>query len=457
MKLVLLSGGSGERLWPLSNDARAKQFLKVLKPKDENENEGRSMLQRIWEQLQVAGLTSSTYIVCGEDQEEIIRTQIGSMAKLVLEPEKRDTYPAIVLAASFLHSVEKMPEDELVAVMPVDPYVDDLFFERLKDFNTGWIKCRTKIGLFGVKPEEVSEKYGYIVFDALNDKQSLPAGIKQVLRFVEKPLKEEAARLILEGALWNCGVFVMQLEYILTHIQKKGLPFHYDELKSVYSTLPKISFDYEVIQKEKSIVVCEYEGIWRDLGTWDALVKQLTEPVYGRGFLHEDCVNTHIINELEIPVAAMGLREVVIAASPDGILISDKSRSPSLKELTLPIKRSMVRPMQEERFYGMVRVLDIVRRQDGTESVTKKVIIEQEKNISYHLHNKRREVWTILDGTAILYFEGSRILVSPGEVIMIPIGTKHGILALQRVEMIEVQIGTEIDESDIIRFDFPEE
>ena len=187
MRLVLLSGGSGKRLWPLSNDARSKQFLKVL----ENENDKlQSMVQRVWGQLGRVGLADSTVIATSKSQVDMIQSQLGRQAGLIIEPSRRDTFPAIALAASYLYTVKEASLNEVVAVLPVDPYVQDAFFERVKDLEDVINQSEADLALIGVQPTYPSSKYGYIIPTDEKENQYL-----QVNRFTEKPSEEASSRI----------------------------------------------------------------------------------------------------------------------------------------------------------------------------------------------------------------------------------------------------------------------
>ncbi len=133
-------------------------------------------------------------------------------------------------------------------------------------------------------------------------------------------------------ALWNTGIFAFKLDTVIGLLIEKGLPIQYDELLNRYSELPKISFDYEVVEKLNHIVALTYQGYWKDLGTWNTLTEEMATNVLGKGMISQDSENTHIVNELDIPVAALGLENIIIAASPDGILVTEKSASPRIKD-----------------------------------------------------------------------------------------------------------------------------
>ena len=444
MKLVLLSGGSGKRLWPLSNDTRSKQFLKVLESK-EGQNE--SMVQRVWSQIEAVGLGKSTVIATSKMQRDMIHSQVGTDIPLIIEPERRDTFPAIALAAAYLHSEEKVSEDEVVVVLPVDPYVNDAFFERVKELEAVLQSSDADLALMGVKPTYPSSKYGYIVpRGQVNADEHFT-----VERFTEKPSEEAAEELINLHALWNCGVFAFKLGYLLEILKEKELSLEFNDLEKSYQDLPKISFDYEVVENAKHIVALPYEGYWKDLGTWNTLTEEMATVQIGKGILTEDSTNTHLVNELDIPVTVVGVKDVIVAASPDGILVSDKASSPKIKELIADYNNP---PMYEERTWGWSRVLDYAKYDENHEMVTKRICILEGKNSSYHYHSLRDEVWTIVRGEGELALDDSITRVKAGDIIHLPAGKKHGIRAINELEFIEVQTGSGISDKDFVRLLF---
>ncbi|MGG0642496.1 sugar phosphate nucleotidyltransferase [Sporosarcina gallistercoris] len=441
MELILLSGGSGKRLWPLSNESRSKQFLQVLA---DDEGLMESMVQRVWRQLDKAGLQQSTMIATSKSQVDAIQNQIGSDIPLSIEPERRDTFSAIALAAVYLYSVKGIGSQEVVAVLPVDPYVEESFFLRVGGLEGALNHSNADLALIGKKPTFPSEKYGYLT----PKKDCNHLGYLEVSHFKEKPTHQQAAHLIEQHALWNTGVFAFKLEYILSILEERGLPIVYEELYNQYSLLPNRSFDYEVVEKAKKVIAIPYEGDWKDLGTWNTLTEEMSTNKIGNCVMTTNSTNTHLINELDIPIAAIGVKDLIIAASPDGILVSKKSESPRVKELLDGVNR---RPMYEERRWGWYRVLDHMKVKDGAEVLTKRICVKSSKNISYQKHSYRQEVWTIIKGTGEFALNGKLYSVKAGDVIQIPIEAEHGIKAMTDLEFIEVQSGSKLIEEDIFR------
>lgn len=441
MKLVLLSGGSGKRLWPMSSDSRSKQFLKVLR---DEKGTAISMLQRVWGQIERVGLADEAYICASKAQAEMIDAQLGAVP-FIEEPARRDTFPAIALAVTYLLDVEGCSEEEMVAVCPIDHYVDDEYFRQIARLPQALLQSGAELALMGVAPTEPTSKFGYIRLE--QSPHADPESFWFASSFVEKPPLDTAESLIEEGALWNCGVFCFRLGYIKNILKTEGYPVSHSALVPEFARLPKRSFDYEVVEKARSIAVRRYSGTWKDLGTWEALSEELVEPFVGRG-MSVDNEQTHVINELGIPLVTMGLENAIVVATPDGILVADKNRSSTVKDV---ISEYNSRPMFEEGRWGSYRVLDYQKLADGTEVLTKLVEIVPGRNISYQKHLKRSEVWTFIEGSGEVAMGTQITTVSAGDVIRVHPEQWHALRAHEKLTLIEVQRGSELIEEDIVR------
>lgn len=440
MQLILLSGGSGKRLWPLSNESYSKQFLRILPAPDGTRE---SMVQRVVRQIRETGLNANITIATGESQRDPIRSQLGDDVHIVTEPERRDTFPAIALACLYLEKELQCGRDEVIVVMPSDPYTDNGYFHTIERMAEAVGQDKGDLVLMGIRPLSPSTKFGYIVPDDSDN-----ASVKSVLRFTEKPDEEKARELIDGGALWNGGVFAFRLGYMLDIIQGYILADSFSEARSRYAELPKISFDYEVAEKARSVSVVPYEGLWKDLGTWNALSEVLEGNIVGEGFLDEASRNTHIVNQLDIPCICVGAEDLVVAASPDGILVADKDSCERLKPY---VEQMNGRPMYEERRWGTYKVVDRFTSSDGSQALTKHLFIKSGKSISYQKHSHRDEVWTFVDGNGLLLIEDKISQVQAGDVVCIKKGQKHSLKALTDLHLIEVQIGDSLIEEDIVR------
>lgn len=435
MNIVLLSGGSGKRLWPLSNEIRSKQFLKLIK--DEH-NQPESMLQRVYRQIRSAGINSNIVIATGLTQVESIKNQLSDNVDLVIEPERRDTFPAIALAASYLSLEKEINKEEVVIVLPVDPYAELEYFNTLIEMERVVNSAKVNMALMGITPTYPSEKYGYIV--PKKDINSI--NYKEVESFQEKPNLQLAEELICRGGMWNGGVFAFKLGYLMEIVSKYIAYETYMDVAQQYSKLPKISFDYEVVEREKLIAMVEYQGQWKDIGTWNTLTEVMNDTLLGKVIMADSCKNTHVINELDIPITVLGASDMVIAASPDGILVSDKHQSSFLKPFADKI---LQRPMFEEREWGEYKVLDMSISVDGTKTVTKRKSVKSGEKIPYQIHKNRSEVWTILNGECLVIINDNVMNAASGDTFAINLGEKHGLEAKTNVELIEVQVGKELD------------
>ena len=431
MNIILLSGGSGKRLWPLSNEVRSKQFLKIFKRPDGSRE---SMIQRMYRMIQAEKITIAT----SEKQVAAIRAQLGDEVSISVEPCRKDTFPAIALAAAYLHDVKYVDADEVVVVCPVDSYVEEPYFEMLKVMSVQAGQDAELI-LMGIEPTYPSVNYGYIL-------PTSPAPLSTVKSFKEKPDAVTAEKYIAQGALWNAGVFAFKLRYVLGLAEKMLGTSSYQELFNNYSSLPAISFDCAVVEMEKNIQVMRFSGVWKDLGTWNTLTEAMSDEVAGNAVIAE-CANTHVINELQIPLVALGVKDLAIAATPDGILVTEKSKGDNLKDYVTEYS-----PMHEKRAWGEYKVLDY--RNKGENFLTKHLIITPGKHISYQRHKHRTEIWTVVDGTGTLILDGVMREVRRGDTAYITPDMKHAIKADTELHIIEVQVGDELTEEDIERLEW---
>lgn len=430
MNIVLLSGGSGKRLWPLSNDIRSKQFIKIFKGEDDSYE---SMVQRVYRQIKKVDADATITIATSKTQVSAINNQLGEEVGISIEPCRRDTFPAIALATAYLVDVQKIDPEESVVVCPVDPFVEEDYFEMLKKLGEQADKGEANLVLMGIEPAEPSEKYGYIIPDSKEN-------VSLVSTFKEKPDVEKAKEYISQGALWNGGVFAYKLKYVLEKAHELIDFTDYEDLFSKYDTLNKISFDYAVVEKEEKIQVMRFKGVWQDIGTWNALTEAMEENVIGNGIMNEECEDVHIINELNVPILAMGLHDVVISASADGILVSDKEQSSYIKPFVDKIDQQI---MFAEKSWGSFRVLDV---ESG--SMTIKVTLNAGQSMNYHSHKNRDEVWIVISGTGRTIVDGMEQSIHKGDVITMQAGCRHTVIAESELKLVEVQLGEEISVHD---------
>ena len=435
MNIILLSGGSGKRLWPLSNDVRSKQFIKIFKKEDGTYE---SMVQRMYGRIRKLDEKATVTVATSKSQISAIRNQLGDEVGISAEPCRRDTFPAIALATAYLADKLGVGRDEAVVVCPVDPYVEDDYFEALKHLSDQAEKGEANLVLMGIEPTYPSEKYGYII-------PSTEDETADVLSFKEKPTADVAKEYIEKGALWNGGVFAYKLGYVLDKAHQLIDFTGYDDLYNRYESLDKISFDYAVVEKEDKIQVQRFAGAWKDLGTWNTLTEAMTENVIGKGVMNDKCEGVHILNELNVPIIAMGLTDVVISASPEGILVSDKEQSSYIKPYVDDIDQKI---MFAEKSWGRYEVIDI-----EPSAVTVKVVLNPGHSMNYHSHRHRDEVWVVLTGSGRTVVDGVEKKVSAGDVITMKAGSRHTVFADTELKLVEVQLGEEISVEDKEKFE----
>lgn len=427
MNIILLSGGSGKRLWPLSNEIRSKQFIKLFKNGDSRE----SMLERVYRQIKTVDQDADITIATSKTQVAAIHNQIGDEVSVCTEPVRKDTFPAIALACMYLYDVKKKNPDEPVIVCPIDPYVDNTYFETFKELEK--LTDQSALVLMGIEPTYPSEKYGYII-PVSEDR------VSAVREFREKPDQAAAEEFMSRGALWNSGVFAFRLSYLIEKAHELLNFKDYHDLAEHYDSCPKISFDYAVAEKEKSISVVRYQGSWKDVGTWNTMSEVMDGETIGDVTMDEQTTDTNVINELDIPVLVMGVHHMIVATSGDGILISDKERSGYMKPYVDQISTDV---HYADKSWGTYQLIDA-----DDNSRTIKVILKPDSQMSYHSHARRDEVWTVISGSGRAIVDGEEQRIKTGDVITMHAGSRHTVIADTELQMIEIQIGKDIDVHD---------
>ncbi|MBR4760046.1 MAG: mannose-1-phosphate guanylyltransferase [Lachnospiraceae bacterium] len=321
MNVILLSGGSGRRLWPLSNDVRSKQFLPVFQRED---GAYESMVQRMYRKIKEVDPDAQITVATAEFQVPLLKEQLGEGVGISIEPCRRDTFPAIALATAFLRDKLGVDEKDSVVVCPVDPYVESDYYEMLKALADRAKVSEANLVLMGMEPTYPSELYGYVLPETGEP-------LSKVSAFKEKPDAKTAAEYIEKGALWNGGVFAYRIGYVMDKAKELLDIDLYDDMFAGYSDCKKISFDYAVAENEPLIEIMRFGGSWQDLGTFDMLTQVLKPNAIGWSIMDEYCENVHVLNETDLPVLCMGLKNVVVAVSKDGILVADKDRSAASK------------------------------------------------------------------------------------------------------------------------------
>ncbi len=456
---VILAGGLGTRLWPLSRELYPKQLLKLIGDK--------TLIQQTFLRLKKFILLKNIYIITNKNLTEDIYLQLKDLGaikeNIIKEPFQKNTAPAIALAAEIIFRKDNKAE---ILVSPSDHFIkSDLEFIRAAKMAFKIIKDDFLI-TFGIIPNYPSQEYGYIKPKIGDNKQKI-LNYKKVERFVEKPDAELAKKLIKQGAYWNSGIFVWRAETILNGI-KKFLPEVYkaigtyfqdsDEFLKLFRSLESISIDKGVLEKSDNVVVLPAKFDWQDIGSWKALYeilpKDSDQNILNKHVISEDCSSCLIQGIKKRVIVAIGLENLIIVDTEDAILVADKNHSHKIKNSFEKIKQSNFNQHLQHptvyRPWGYYTVLE-----EGKNFKVKKVAVEPKQRLSLQLHKKRAEHWTVLKGNAKVELNNKIFNLKSHQSIDIPIGAKHRLENIMRepLEIIEVQSGDYLKEDDIIRFD----
>lgn len=420
MRMILLCGGGGKRLWPISNNVHSKQFIQLF---DNGQGAYQSMLERVYSEIRSIDPDVSVTIASGRVQTEEVRSQLGYDVSMTEEPSRRDTFPAIALAGAYLRDHDKVNRDEPVVIFPVDSYADHSFYESLFELAKIVESGRSNLVLMGIKPAGPSEKYGYII-------PATDEAVSDVSEFKEKPDLETAKHYINDmHALWNAGVFACRLDYLLKRAETVFGNSSYTYLVQHYPELKAISFDYAVVEREPSISVLRYDGVWSDAGTWNSMAELLDNKPQGDVVLSDDCENALVINHLDLPVLAIGLKDAVVAAGRDGILICSKEDEGRLKEYVDQVWKE---PRVIGKRYGGKEVL---YRSDKSE--TSLLRVSAGSSVTIKTVVGVRKTLTVLHGA------GDEM--KPGTIFTIQDGEKWEINAKTDIELIETMIEWDLE------------
>lgn len=463
---VILSGGSGTRLWPLSRSKKPKQFLPLLNDK--------SMLQNTL--LRVKGLAGlgAPLIICNEDHRFMVAEQLRELAiskpAIVLEPEGRNTAPAIAVAA--LKAMQQ-GDDPLLLILAADHAIKDVpAFHQAVELAIP-AALQGKLVTFGIVPTSAHTGYGYIRRDAKPD-SALPAGVSGVAQFYEKPDATTARQFVDSGEYyWNSGMFLFKASRLLAELQqfapdivaaaeqalaKASADLDFIRLdKAAFSASPSDSIDYAVMEKSANTVMVPLDAGWSDVGSWDALWQVMAKDEQGnacRGdVLLEQCHNSYVYAEQRL-VTAIGLDEVVVVETKDAVLVAHKSQLQGVKNIVAKLQsygRSEVDLHREVfRPWGKYDSVD-----NGTRYQVKHITVKPGAKLSVQMHHHRAEHWVVVSGSALVRNGDKEFLVTENESTFIPVGTIHSLENPGKIplELIEVQSGSYLGEDDIIRFE----
>ena len=454
---LILAGGSGSRLWPLSRELYPKQLLNI--------QDSESLLQATFERLRECMPASNIISMTGVKHVSNVRYQLSALCDnplILSEPIGRNTAPAIALASKFI--IEKFNEDPVVIVVPSDHRITniDKFVSTVK--NGEKIAEMGYIVTFGIKPSYPETGYGYI---NITDKH-VESGFK-VNKFVEKPNEELAKKYLAEGNyFWNSGIFMFKASVLLEELAKcspeiysKLSNFDFSESNEIpfveFEKMPSISIDYAVMEKSDKIALLKLESDWNDLGSWQSIYDVSKKDENGNVIvghvLDEGSKNSLIYSSSKL-VATIGLEDAVIVETEDAILACKKDKTQDVKKIFETLKKqndnTHLSHKTVYRPWGYYTVLA-----EGKGFLTKMIQVNPGQKLSVQSHNHRSEHWVVLEGMAKVLLEGKEHILSPGHSIDIDVKEIHSLQNPYKdvLKIIEVQKGDLLIEEDIIRYE----
>lgn len=457
---VLLSGGSGSRLWPYSRSLYPKQFLPLVGEK--------TLLQQTVLRLQDSVAHADSIVICNNDHRFMVAEQLRAIGEnpsaIVLEPAARNTAPAVALAAL---QATRHHEDPVLLVLPADHAINNLDAFHKAIEQAAAAAQQDKLVTFGIVPTHAETGYGYI--RAEGDKN-----IRSVAEFVEKPDATTAETYLKSGNyFWNSGMFAFRAECFLQELEKfapdilnacrEALDNASNDLDFVrvdhdaFARCPEDSIDYAVMEKTDRAVVIPLDAGWSDVGSWQALWDIADKDADGNAckgdVITEDSHNNYIQSDRKL-VATLGVDDLVVVETDDAILVAARDKVQNVKKLVNRLKaeqRSETRLHRKVyRPWGYYDSVD-----NGERFQVKRIVVSPGHQLSLQMHHHRAEHWIVVSGTALVTRDDEELLVSENESTFIPLGVKHrlknpGAIPL---EMVEVQSGSYLGEDDIVRFD----
>lgn len=464
---VILCGGSGTRLWPLSRENAPKQFLKL--------NGDNSLLQETVDRaLKCSGASADQLVTVTLDAmkkqtvQQLNEYDPDATAHILGEPSARNTAAAVAYAAKYVE--KQFGRDAIMWVLPADHYVTDVNALRTALENAVEAADQGYLTTFGMQPTRPETGYGYI---QMSEEWTDNKGIFSVERFVEKPDRQTAENYIAEGNyVWNSGMFVFKTSSVLSAYEKyeksimdvveratSKMPGLKTVSPEIYAESPEEPFDTAIMENSDKVAVVPCDIGWSDIGSWESVWEIQDKDSAGNALdgrvacvESEDC----LIKAGDRLVAAVGLKDVVIIDNGDSVLVADKSSSTAMKTMVKALKKQNARetidPTMEERPWGQFKCLS---QSDAVGYKIKEIIVKPGEKLSLQMHHHRCEFWTVIKGEALVTIDDDVRLVKALESVHIPLQAKHRMEnpGTEDLILVEVQCGDYLGEDDIVRFD----
>jgi len=458
MKAIILAGGSGTRLWPVSRYGLPKQFIKL--------NGGKSLLCQTVERLAAVVPLKDIFVITNSDYRFHVQADLRSVSpeiedNVILEPVGRNTAPAIALVMKYCQEKLKCGKDEVIFICPSDHIIQPVEkFARYARQAEAAAKAGS-IVTFGIKPSRPETGYGYIRKGA---KTPGNGGVCKVAKFAEKPDAKTAAKYLLAGDYyWNSGMFSFTIATMLAEFKayapeiSRRMTQTLAKMTEDFKSMPSISIDYAVMEKSKKAAVLPIDILWSDVGSWDSLHEVIApdgdDNVKVGDVLALDTKRTIIMGEKRL-ISTIGLKDLIIIDTPDALLVAKRGQAQRVKEVVDLLKerkrKEVVEHMTTYRPWGSYTILE-----EDSRYKIKRIVVKPGHKLSHQLHYHRSEHWIIVKGTAKVTLGKTTSLVHENESTYVPKSTEHRLENPGKVplEMIEVQNGEYVGEDDIVRYD----